>query len=334
MKQQNHKPKKKTLKAEKTKRAKKSNKPKRRYRLRNWSEYNEALKQRGSLDVWIDEGIQEKWYAEPTGKIGAQPVYSDLAITLTLQLGIVFHQRLRQTEGSTKSLFQLMNTPLKVPDYSTLSRRGKTLKVFLPKEVKGNAVLILDSSGLKVYGEGEWKVRQHGYSKRRTWRKIHLAITPDGEVRAVELTQNSISDDEAAGKLLVQEESRIDGFIGDGAYDKRKVYDMCIRREIPHILIPPGKNARIWQHGKSRAKPHPRDENLRDIRSTSRKRWKERVKYHIRSLVESAIFRFKSIFGDKLHARKLGQQKTEAGIKVAILNLMMRLGMPQSYAVA
>lgn len=316
------------------KRAKKSNKPKRRYRLRNWSEYNEALKQRWALEVWIDEGIQEKWYAEPTGKIGAQPVYSNLAITPILQLGAVFHQRLHQTEGLVKSRFQLMNIPLKVPDYSTLCRRGERVRVSLSKEDQGNVVLILDNSGLKVYGEGEWKVRQHGYSKRRTWRKIHLAITPDGEVRAVELTQNSISDDEAVGKLLNQEKSRIDGLIGDGAYDKRKVYDMCIRREIPRILIPPGKNAKIWQHGNCSAKPHPRDENLRGIRTTSRKRWKERVKYHIRSLVESTIFRFKSIFGDKLHARKLGQQKMEVGIKVAILNLMTRLGMPQSYAVA
>lgn len=97
----------------------------------------------------------------------------------------------------------------------------------------------------------EGKVRQHGYSKRRTWRKIHLAITPDGKVRAVEPTQNSISDDEAAIKLLEQEKSRVDVFVGNGAYDKRKVYDSCMRREIPGILIPPGKNARIWQHGNS-----------------------------------------------------------------------------------
>lgn len=227
-----------------------------------------------------------------------------------------------------------MDMPLEVPDYSTLSRRGETVRVSLPKEGKENLVLILDSSGLKVYGEGEGKGRQHGYSRRRMWRKIHLAITPDGEVRAVELTENSIRDDEAAIKLLKREESRIDTFVGDGAYDKRKVYDSCMRREIPTILIPPGKNAKIWQHGNSSAKPHPRDENLRDIRNTSRRRWKEVVKYHIRSLVESTIFRLKSIFGDKLHARKLGQQKTEVGIKAAILNRMMKLGMPESYAVA
>ncbi|MGQ3684215.1 MAG: IS5 family transposase [Candidatus Loosdrechtia sp.] len=334
MKRQKQKTKKKALKAQKIQKAKKSNKPKKSYRVRNWSEYNEALKQRGSLDVWIDENVQEEWHAEPTGKRGAQPLYSDLAITSTLQFGIVFHQRLRQTEGLVKSLFRLMGINLEVPDYSTLSRRGESIRVSLPKEDKEKVVILIDSSGLKVYGEGEWKVRQHGYSKRRTWRKIHLAVTPEGEIRATELTENSISDDEAASKLLSQEESRIEGIVGDGAYDKKKVYDSCIGRGIPTILIPPRKDAKIWQHGNSNAEPHPRDENLRHMRSTSRKRWKEVVKYHVRSLVENTIFRLKSIFGDKLYARILDLQRTEVTIKAAILNRMMKLGMPESYAIA
>ncbi|WKZ15930.1 MAG: IS5-like element ISJca1 family transposase [Candidatus Jettenia caeni] len=312
----------------------KKKKSKKDYRVRNWSEYTEALRQRGSLDVWIDEGVQEKWNAEPTGQRGSPPTYSDLAITSTLQLGIVFHQRLRQTEGLVKSLFRLMNIPLKVPDYSTLSRRGETVGISLAKEKKENLVLVIDSSGLKVYGEGEWKVRQHGYTKRRTWRKIHLSITPDGEIRAQELTENSTGDSEVVDKLLSQEESRIDTFAGDGSYDKRKVYESCKRRGILRILIPPRKDAKIWQHGNCSTEPHVRDETIRHIRRTSLRQWKERVGYHVRSLVENAIFRFKIIFGDRLYARNLAQQRTEVGIKASVLNRMMKLGMPESYAIS
>ncbi|MCF6158077.1 MAG: IS5 family transposase [wastewater metagenome] len=193
MKQQKLKPKKKSLKDKKIKKSQKSNKCKKLCRVRNWSGYNEKLKQRGSLDIWIDESIQGKWYAKPTGKRGAQPLYSDLAILSTLQFGMVFYQRLRQTEGFVKSLFSLMDIPLEVPDYSTLSRRGEMVKVPFPKESKEKLVLILDSCGLRVYRESKWKVRQQGYTRQRMWRKVHLEITPDGEVKAEELTQKQHS---------------------------------------------------------------------------------------------------------------------------------------------
>lgn len=325
------KPKKQTLKHNNN--AKKNNQ-KKKYRIKNWSEYNEALKQRGSLIVWLDSQVLDKWYAEPTGKQGSQPFYTDLAITLTLQFGKVFGQKLRQTEGLVISLFSLMKIHLDIPDYSTLSRRGGKIKVRLNKKHKDKVVLIADSTGLKVYGEGEWKVRQHGKSKCRTWRKIHLAITPDGELRAVALTENKVSDDETSRELIDQESAEIESLAGDGAYDKRKVYNKCQQRKIKTILIPPQKNAKIWQHGNCKAPPHPRDENLRKIRKSSRKKWKESAGYHIRSLAETAMFRFKTILGDKLNARKLNQQLTEVLISANILNKMTHLGMPKSYAVA
>jgi Transposase DDE domain len=311
---------------------KKSNK--KNYKVRNWSEYNRSLVNRGRLQVWVDEYTLEHWQAEPTGKPGAQPVYSDLAVEITLQFGQVFSQRLRQTEGLVNSIFELMGVENKVPDYSTLSRRGETISVSLPKDLsKDNIVLVADSSGLKVYGEGEWKVRKHGWSKHRIWRKMHFTITPDGEIRGAELTGNNVSDDAVGQELIEHEDADIDAFAGDGAYDTKKIYDKCAEKQINRVLVPPQENAKIWQHGNCHAPPHKRDENLRCIRKTSRKKWKEKVGYHVRSLSENTMFRYKTIFGDKINARKFRRQRTEFLIKASILNKMMTLGMPDSYVI-
>lgn len=307
------------------------------YRLRNWSQYNESLKQRGALDVWIDKRALKSWQVKlppARRRRGAQPIYSDLAISSTLMFGIVFGQRLRQTEGLARSVFKLMKINLPVPDYATLSRRGRRVKIKIPKRKYAKhekLVLVLDSSGLKVFGEGEWKVRQHGYARRRTWRKIHLAVTPQGELRAVELTPNSVHDSQTAPSLIDKELAALKSVIGDSGYDARGVYRACMKRGVNQVIILPRRNARIWQHGNRAGTDHPRDINLRCIRRTSRKRWKERVGYHVRSLAETAVFRFKTIFGERLHARHLAQQGAEASIKVAALNRMFQLGMPDSY---
>lgn len=311
----------------------KHKKNKKKYKVRNWSEYNQMLADRGRIDVWVEKGILEQWYHESIGKKrGSQKTYSNLAINITLQYGLVFHQKLRQTEGLLRSLFKAMDIELSVPDFTTLSRRGETLTVELPKEKQEKINIILDSSGLKVYGEGEWKVRKHGWGKRRTWRKIHLSVTPDGEIRELELTENNVSDEEAATGLISREESDIAKVAGDGAYDRRKVYNACRDKKVETIAIPPQRNARIWFHGNRKGKSHPRDGNLRTIRKIGRKQWKEQIGYHVRSMGENAYYRWKTIFGDKLNARKIENQITEARIKAAILNKMRNLGMPDSYA--
>jgi hypothetical protein len=192
----------------------------------------------------------------------------------------------------------------------------------------------MDSSGLKVYGEGEWKVRKHGWSKHRTWRKFHLAIDSDNEIRAIELTGNDTADCETAVDLIKEETAEIESLAGDGAYDKKVVYNAGTERGVKRWLIPPQKNAKIIQHGNLSSPPHPRDQNLRAIRLTTRKRWKEQIGYHVRSLVETAMFRWKTIFGDRLQARNFPQQITEARIKATILNRMRLLGMPETYVVA
>ena len=312
------------------------NKNKKKYKIKNWSDYNESLKQRGTMEVWINDDILDKWAALPSGKPGAQPIYSDLAIQIVLQVGKVFHQKLRQTEGLLENVFRLMNVKLSVPDYSTVSRRGANLNILLTKKAKKKGeklIVVIDSTGLKVYGEGEWKVRQHGVSKRRTWRKAHLMVADDGEIRAAELTENNIADCDAFENLLNQEAGEIDTVAGDGGYDKGKVYHACQKRKIKNILIPPQKNAKIKLHGNLKGEPHPRDENLRQIRKTSRKRWKETSGYHVRSLAETMMFRFKTILGDKLNARKFKNQVTEFLISASIMNKITSLGMPDSYAV-
>lgn len=170
-------------------------------------------------------------------------------------------------------------------------------------------------------------------SKRRTWRKAHLMVA-NGEIRAAKLTENNVADCDAFADLLNQEECAIKSVAGDGGYDKEKVYQLCIKKEIKNILIPPQENAKIKLHGNLKSEPHPRDENLRHIRKTSRKQWKKQSGYHIRSLAETMMFRFKTILGDKLNARKFQNQMAEFLTSVSIMNKITELGMPHSYAVA
>jgi hypothetical protein len=310
--------------------------PKTLYRVKNWPEYDKALVQRGSLTFWLSDDFEKTWLYAGEKQRGSQFDYSDQAILLMLTVKEVFHLTNRGVEGFIRSVFQLLNVDLPVPDHSTLSKRGKSLKVNLPKKPAQSLNIVMDSTGLKIYGEGEWKVRMHGVSKRRTWRKLHVGANPDdGEIQAVLLTENRVSDDQAVAELLNQIEQTILNFAADGAYDKRKVYD-GLNAHSPDvtILIPPRKNARIWKHGNSKAERLKRDENLRAIRKDGRKAWKDDSGYHVRSLAETIMFRLKTIFGDRLSTRLLATQTTQALIRCAALNKMTHLGMPQSYKVA
>ena len=306
------------------------------YRVKNWSEYDKALVERGSITFWMSDGFEKSWRHTGEKQRGSQFDYSDQAILVMLTVKEVFHLTNRGAEGFVRSIFRMMKINLPVPDHSTLSKRGKELKVNLPKKTNQKLNIVMDSTGLKIYGEGEWKVRQHGVSKRRTWRKLHIGANPeDGEIQAVLLTENSISDDMAAEVLLEQIEQEIEKFAADGAYDKRKVYD-CLNAHSPdvNILIPPRRNAHIWKHGNTKAERLKRDENLRAIRKHGRKEWKKNSGYHVRSLSETVMFRLKTIFGNELSARLLETQTTQALIRCAALNRMTHLGMPQSYNVA
>ncbi len=323
-------------KPQKQKQKTKQKTQKTQYRVRNWPEYDRALVQRGSLFVWIDEDALAQWFYQGPYHRGAPFVYSDVAIELMLTLREVYHLPNRAVEGLVRSIFQKSGIPLPVPDHTTPSRRGKTVRVRLPKRARGPLHLVLDSSGLKVYGEGEWKVRQYGLSKRRTWRKIHLAVDSEsGEIQAVALTEAGVHDAKAVRPMLAEVERPLASAAGDGSYDRREVYQ-ALQEHSPgvRIAIPPRRDARIWRHGNAKGPPHPRDENLRYIRRHGRRAWKRHSGYHRRSLAETAVFRLKTIFGPSLSARMLETQQTQARIRCRALNVMTHLGMPDSYAIS
>jgi len=311
-------------------------KKKTKYRVRNWSDYNRSLINRGSLTFWISEELIANWLrTEQTGTRGRSVQYSDSAITGLASLKFVFHQAGRQTCGLLESIFRLLKVDLKVPDHSTLSRRMAGIEVGLPiKAVAKARHLVIDSTGLKLYGEGEWKVRTHGASKRRTWRKLHLCLDArTGEVIVAAASENSVSDCVMFPEILAAVEGEIKQVSADGSYDRRKVYAALNECGVRRAAIPPRKGARIWQHGNSGKERLIRDENLRAVRRKGRAKWKREAHYHRRSLAETGVFRFKTIFSDKLQSRKQENQFQEMIIKCAALNRMTHLGMPQSYKV-
>lgn len=232
----------------------------------------------------------------------------------------------RQCQGFLESIFELMDIDLLVPDQSTLSRRLSELSVVLPVLPKTKAKhVVVDSTGVKVYGEGEWKTRQHGISKRRTWRKLHLGVDEQtGEILAAMVTTNDLCDGQMLPELLDQIESEIDQVSGDGAYDQKQCYN-AIRERKARAAIPPRRRAKIWQHGNCKAERHNRDENLRRVCKVGRKAWKQESNYHRRSLAETTMFRFKTIFGSSVRSRKFDNQAVELLIKCAALNRMFRL---------
>jgi hypothetical protein len=310
-------------------------KTKTQYRIRNWPAYHAALIARGSLTLWVDEEAVKAWrYSGPTQR-GAQYVYAEAAISCVLTLRAVYHLALRATEGLARSVFTLLEVALPVPSYSTLSRRAADLSVALGARLRSTPLqLVIDSRGFKVYGEGEWKVRQHGWSKRRTWRKLHLGVDEaTGELVAAMASEASVSDDAVLPELIGQVQGEIRQVSADGAYDKRQCYDALAEHGV-RAVIPPRRDAKIWQHGNCAGAPWQRDENLRAIRRQGRRRWKQDSGYHRRSLAETTFFRCKTLFGPTLRARAFPQQATELFIKVAALNRMTHGGMPESYRLA
>ena len=288
------------------------------------------MKQRGSLTFWVDDEVLNGWLnPTKTGKRGASATYSDLAIATMSTMGSVMHLPSRQTEGFMASLFQLMGVPLPVPDYTTVSRRLGKLRIALPVvEGHGARHVVVDSTGVKVYGEGEWQVRQQGYSQRRTWRKLHLAVDEaTGEILAAVVSTNNVSDDEAFSDLMDSIEGEIEAVSADGADDQRKCYDAIAERGA-QAQIPPREDAQYWE---AEGETHARNQTLNRIEAVGRAEWKRESGYHRRSLAETMMFRFKSIFGNTCSRRTFDNQAAELLLACAALNRMTHLGMPDSY---
>jgi hypothetical protein len=309
---------------------------KKTYRIRNWKNYNKALVKRGSLTLYFDENAINNWHNrdEPNNKRGRPKEYTDTAITCMLTIRSVFDLPLRATQGLTMSLIELMELTIRAADYTTLCKRQNNLEIGLERYKHGGKIYgVFDATGLKIFGEGEWKVRQHSYSKRRTWRKLHLGINEQTkEIIAAALTTNNVSDGEVLPNLIDQIDESISQVSGDGAYDSFDNHNLLNQRGIK-ITIPPQKNAKIRQHGNNKVPPLSRDEIIRDIRKLGRAEWKKQSGYHRRSIAETTMFRFKKIFGEKLKSILVDNQAVEAFIKCNILNKMTSLGMPESYVV-
>ncbi|MCX6703608.1 MAG: IS5 family transposase, partial [Candidatus Zambryskibacteria bacterium] len=303
----------------------KSTKTKKKYKLKNWGEYNKALIKRGSLTLWISPDIERWWYGE------GHNTYSDRAIEVMLTFKALYRLPLRATTGFVQSLFDLLHIPLSVPDYTTISRRAEDLGVILNRSPKDVTDLILDSTGAKVFGEGEWKVRKHGWSKRRVWKKLHIGIDSKGEIRAVVVTDNNIHDSTPILDILKQEDAPITDFYGDGAFDTWNVYHTLMAHGVTGFHVPPQKNAVIHMHANNKHTPYPRDVNLRAIRTSTRKQWKQNSGYHTRSLAETCMFRYKTTFGHHMSFRTDESQRNEVVIKCNILNTFHFLGTPESY---
>ena len=305
-----------------------TNKEKRQYRIRNWTDYNKALIERGSLTLWIDTRATDTWLDQDSpARRGRRRTYTDAAILCSLLIREVYHLPLRSTQGLVSSLLRLMRVELPAAHYSTLSRRARSLSLSLATSSSKIKHLVIDSTGLKVYGEGEWKVRTHGADKRRTWRKLHIAMdAARQQITSALITDKDELDRTALPHLLEHTGGEIKYVCGDGAYDFEQCYE-AIKQHEARPLIPPRSDAVV--RGKSPFEQ--RDENVRRIRKRGRRQWKRDSGYHRRSLVETAFFRLKTLFSERLRSRRTDTQKAEAEIRCLAMNRVTQLGMPQSY---
>ncbi len=299
-----------------------------RYRVTNWPEYEAALIRRGSLTIWVTEEAVAAWHAPATGKRGGQQIYSDIAIETGLALRVVLHQPLRQTEGALRSIADLLGVDIRIPDHTTFSRRSASLTI-VPKRIEREEPLhlLVDSSGIKIYGEGEWLDEKHGARSRRRWRKLHVGVDANShEIVAVELTADDVGDVSTVADLLDQIEGEVSSMTGDGAYDGQSVYDAVAARHPGAAVIIPLRSTAVA----TEAAATQRDQHLATIAKRGRIGWQRSSGYSRRSLVETAMYRYKTIIGRRLYARIPSTQRTEAKIACNVLNRMTSLGMPIS----
>ena len=302
--------------------------------MTNWAEYDASLRQRGSLTVWFTEEAIAAWRAEPRMTRGGQPHYSALAIRTALTLRAVFRLALRQAEGLIGSVLQLLGLNLPVPDHSTLSRRAETLEVPRPISRVEPVHLLVDSTGLRLGGPGEWLVEKHGTRRRRSWRKLHLGVDArTGEILASELTPHAVDDGSQVEPLLDQITGPIASFTGDGAYDQEDIYSIVVQRHPDaDVIVPPRSTAVLSENVETT--PTERDRHLQSIREQGRMGWQKTSGYTRRALVESAISRFKRVIGDALRSRTDQRRATEVAIAISALNRMLELGRPKSVRIA
>ncbi|MCF1462074.1 IS5 family transposase [Agrobacterium vitis] len=305
-----------------------------KFKVTNWAEYDAGLRQRGSLTLWVTSEVVDGWAAPRRKTRGGQQRYSDLAIETALTLGLVFGLRLRQAERFLMSVLRLMGLDLAVPDHTTLSRRAKNWQSPDKRQChrhpgKGPVHVLVDSTGLEIYGAGQWLKEKHGAKSRRRWRKLHLALDADsGEIIAHVMTDQDAGDATQVEALLDQIDDPIGQFTGDGAYDGNPTYEAVTKRSAgAAVVIPPRANG-VEQPDADLFSQ--RDHHIAAINADGRMKWQAATDYGKRSLVETAIGRYKSIIGHRLRARSFATQQTEVAINCSSLNRMLACARPKS----
>jgi hypothetical protein len=284
------------------------------------------------VTIWFSEAAVVAWTPASNGKRGGQPQYSDLAIETALTLRLVFHLALRQTEGFVGALFTLMELKLKAPDHTTLSRRGRRLEVALRRKMPagGPIHLIVDSTGLKILGQGQWAAAKHGARGIRGWRKLQVGVGVNGVIVAEQLTDSSVDDSSVAEGLLDQVDGDIELFTADGAYDTWAIRRALAARGAT-VVVPPSKKA--VQSGRDTAAGRGRDAAVARIRAVGRRQWKKEAGYHQQARGENTFFRHKQLLGCRLRARDPDAQKVEVRLGCNVLNRMLELGAVRSVAI-
>ncbi len=304
------------------------------YRVKNWAAYDKALRDRGDITLWISHEAIDAWTPPQTGTRGAQPVYSDIAIETALMFRLLFHLALRQTEGFLGSVLRLMGVDLPCPDHTTLSRRNATVVVrrTIERAPQGPLSVIVDSTGLKVCGQGEWHSQKHGEKKVKRWKKLHIGVDDQGQIIASTVTESTEQDPSLVPELLDHIDEDIDRFVADGIYDQAPVYT-AVENHSPgaSVIIPPRKDAVVSPTACT--SPTQRDAHLLEIERDGRFAWKRTSGYYAQSHAENAFSRFQRTFGGGLRAKWDASQEREASLACQLLNRMLDLGRPQSYPV-
>jgi len=316
--------------------------PRQQHKVTNWPAYDASLRQRGSLTVWFTDDAIAAWRAEPRMTRGGQPWYSELAILTALTLRAVFRLAYRQTEGLIGSIIGLLGLDLPVPDHTTLSRRAATLEVPRPRSGSSAGAgcdaepvhLLVDSTGLKLCGSGEWLIEKHGTKARQSWKKLRLGVNADtGQIVAATLTAHDEDDGSQVGPLLDQVDGPIASFTGDGAYDQDGVHASVAERHPEAAVIVPPRATAVPSRTAETA-PTQRDRHLQLIAETGRMGWQRASGYTKRARAEATIGRFKRVIGDGLRARTDERRATEMDVAVQALNRMLELGRPESVRIA
>ena len=301
--------------------------PRARYRVTNWPVYEAGLRRRGDLKLWLDKAALASWVAPKRSSPGGQPLHSELAIELVLTLRLVFHLALRQAEGFARSVLALLGLDLAVPDHTTLSRRGQAFAGCQPRVRAGAGPvhLVLDSTGLELFGQGEWCAAKHGRLRRR-WLKLYIGVdATTGEIAAHVLTDGDEDDAAQGPALLRQPEGALASLTADGAYDRDPVYQAAAARQPGspiEVVIPPRADAVLSTTDPDQQSP--RDRHIQLLAEQGRIGWQRATEYGLRNQAETAMGRYKHLIGPKLHARSRPAQHGEVTVAVAVLNRMIR----------